>query len=240
MTDCPACFLLLHCLGSGWVHLLAANPEQCFHCPLPNPAEGAVSSSSPWVSPTSQVVSNTSWRMHILLLLTSQGQWWSQVSNAAWSSALPSALAGKAQGKRHPWPCQLLFLHQSSHPSKVCTWGTTLARLLRPLPPCSVQSLSCCPHLLPLVPWTAWTLNCWVVCSTWPRAQTPRPSSYTSPKWGWQRQGLIQMQVVLHFTPHQEHFILMLAGSTAVPLQESLPGILLSNSEGAFRELGSR
>lgn len=63
-----------------------------------------------------------------------------EVSNAGWSSALSSALAGRAQGKGHPWPCQLLLLHQNRHPSKVCI---PLARLLRSLPPCSVQSLSC-------------------------------------------------------------------------------------------------
>lgn len=116
-----------------------------FPLPPTKSSWGAVSSSSTWVSPTSQVFSNTSWRMQILLLLTSQGQWWSQVFNAAWSSALPSALAGKAQGKRHPWPCQLLFLHQFSHPSKVCTWGITLARLLRSLPPALCRPLAAVP-----------------------------------------------------------------------------------------------
>lgn len=186
MTDCPARFLQLYCLGSGCVHL-------CVLLTLSNVFTASYQhlSTSIWGSCDiliNMCVSNiTGCFQHLLEDVdppsAKEPKVVMEVSNAGWSSALSSALAGRAQGKGHPWPCQLLLLHQNRHPSKVCM---PLARLLRSLPPCSVQSLSCLSPSVASCPVNSLTLNYWVVCTS-PLTQGRDPHAQHIPQpqsWG--------------------------------------------------------
>lgn len=201
MSDCPACFLLLYSLGSGWVHL-------CVLLTLSNVLTAPYQdlSTSIWGScdiPINMCVSNTTACFQHLLEDAdppSANEPWVVMEpglQCTLELCPPFCSGRESSGQRAPRPCQLLLLHHSSHPSKVCTWGTTLARLLRPLPLC--RPVPICGLLSCEQP-AHWIFG-WYLQATWPRAETPMPSSYTSPEWCWQWQGLFRCKwfYILHW-----------------------------------------
>lgn len=244
MTDCPACFLLFYCLGSGWVHL-------CVLLTLSNVLTAPYQdlSTSIWGSCDiliNMCVSNiTGCFQHLLEDADPPSADQPRVVmepglQCRLELCSPFCSGRESRGQRAPLAMPAPLAAPEQPPKQGLHPGTTLARLLGSLPPCSVQALSCLSSFVASCPVNS--LNTELLGSFYKPpdlgqrlpcpAVTPVLSSAGSDK-------DYPSASVLHFTLNQERFILMLAVWTAVPVQESPAGNLFSNSEGAFRELGT-
>lgn len=171
MTDCPVCFLLLYCLGRGWVHLrVLLTLSNVFTAPYQHLSTSIWGSCDILIT---MCVSNITGRFQHLLEdadppPANEPRVVMEPGLQCRLECCPPFCSGRESSGQRASPAMPAPLAASARPPKQGLGyhpdqaAEVTASLLCAAP------LAACPHLWPLVLWTAWTLNCWVLCTSHP------------------------------------------------------------------------